>query len=91
MTLYTLPDRWLYANPLQRYSIGDRTKGLVHDADGGLTLYVGHLFPGKRKEANWLPAPEGKYSLVGRIYGPSQAAMDGTWKLPGLTPIANTN
>ena len=86
ITLYTLPDRFLYANPLKRYSIGDRTKGLKQDADGGLTLYVGHVSPGADKESNWLPAPDGKYSAVARIYGPSKAAMDGTWKLPPLTP-----
>jgi len=88
ITLYTLPDRFLYANDLKRYSIGDRTKGLKRDADGGLTLYVGHESPGKDKESNWLPAPEGKYSAVARIYGPSKAAMDGTWKLPSLAPVA---
>jgi hypothetical protein len=27
MTMHTIPDRFLYANPLNRYSIGDRTKG----------------------------------------------------------------
>jgi hypothetical protein len=86
ITLYTLPDRFLYANDLKRYSIGDRTKGLKRDPDGGLTLYVGHVSPGPDKEANWLPAPNGKYSAVARIYGPSKAAMDGTWKLPPLTP-----
>jgi hypothetical protein len=84
MTLYTLPDRFLYANPLQRYSIGDRTPGLKYDADGGLTLYVGHSSPGADKESNWLPAPDGLYSAVGRIYGPSEAAMNGAWKLPPL-------
>jgi hypothetical protein len=88
MTLYTLPDRFLYANSLQRYSIGDRTLGIKPDADGGLTLYVGHGSPGKDKESNWLPAPNGKFSLVGRVYGPSKAAMEGTWKLPPLTPVA---
>ena len=87
MTLYTLPDRFLYANPLKRYSIGDRTAGLKRDADGGLTLYVGHASPGPDKESNWLPAPAGKYSAVGRIYGPSEAAMNGTWKLPPLVPM----
>jgi len=86
MTLYALPDRFLYANPLRRYSIGDRTKGLKHDADGGLTLYVGNLAPGADKESNWLPAPAGLYSAVGRLYGPSEAAMNGSWKLPHLTP-----
>ena len=90
ITLYTLPDRFLYANDLKRYSIGDRTKGLQRDADGGLTLYVGHASPGADKESNWLPAPEGRYSAVARIYGPSKAAMDGTWKLPPLTPASTS-
>lgn len=88
MTLYTLPDRLLYANPLKRYSIGDRTQGLKPDADGGLTLYLGHASPGPDKESNWLPTPEGRYSAVGRIYGPSEAAMNGSWKLPPLTLAA---
>jgi hypothetical protein len=88
MTLYTLPDRLLYANPLKRYSIGDRTQGLKPDADGGLTLYLGHASPGPDKETNWLPTPEGRYSAIGRIYGPSEAAMNGSWKLPPLNPVA---
>ncbi|MDX1036601.1 DUF1254 domain-containing protein [Sinorhizobium medicae] len=81
LTLYTLPDRFLYANPLERYSIGDRTKGLQYGEDNSLTIYLSHTSPGKGKEANWLPTPEGKYSLVARVYGPEQSAMDGTWKL----------
>ncbi len=87
VTLYTLPDRFLYDNPLNRYSIGDRTKGLKYDANGGLTIYVGHESPGPEKESNWLPAPFGKYSFVARVYGPREAAMKGEWKLPALTPM----
>ncbi|MET0350673.1 MAG: DUF1254 domain-containing protein [Rhizobacter sp.] len=87
LTLYTLPDRFLSENPLQRYSIGDRTPGLRRDADGGLTLYIGHASPGPDKASNWLPAPPGSYSVVARIYGPSEAAMNGTWKMPPLVPV----
>jgi hypothetical protein len=86
-TLYTLPDRFLYANPLNRYSIGDRTKGLVYGAEGSLTIYVGNASPGKDKESNWLPAPAAKYSFVVRVYGPSNAAISGKWKLPPLSPL----
>jgi len=86
-TLYTLPDRLLYANAKNRYSIGDRTKGLVKDADGSLTLYAGHDSPGPDKESNWLPAPAAPFSLVYRIYGPSPAATRGEWKLPALEPV----
>ncbi|KRB49791.1 hypothetical protein ASE04_14365 [Rhizobium sp. Root708] len=87
LTLYTLPDRFLYANPLDRYSIGDRTKGLEYGPDKSLTIYLGHASPGKDKEANWLPTPEGKYSLVARVYGPEKGALDGTWELPKQQPV----
>jgi hypothetical protein len=60
MTLYTLPDRFLYANALNRYSTGDRSKGLVYAKDGSLTLYLSHTSPGADKEANWLPTPQGR-------------------------------
>ena len=60
MTMYTIPDRFLYANPINRYSIGDRTKGLQYGKDGSLTIYVSNASPGKDKESNWLPAPAGE-------------------------------
>jgi hypothetical protein len=85
-TLYTLPDRFLYDNPLNRYSVGDRTRGIEYDNNGGLTIYVGHESPGSNKESNWLPAPAGKYSFVVRVYGPSEAARAGKWKLPAMAP-----
>ena len=88
VTMYTLPDRFLYDNGLSRYSLGDRTENLKHDADGGLTIYIGHDSPGGDKESNWLPAPAGPYSLVTRVYGPSIAAIEGKWKLPPLKPVS---
>jgi hypothetical protein len=84
MTMYTLPDRFLYANEINRYSIGDRTKGLVYGKDGSLDIYVSNAVPAKGKESNWLPAPAAKCSLVARVYGPSKAAISGEWKLPPL-------
>lgn len=47
-------------------------------ADGSLTLYLGVQSPGKGKEANWLPAPKGRFSLLLRNYWPDQAIIDGT-------------
>ncbi|MFM0653461.1 DUF1254 domain-containing protein [Paraburkholderia sediminicola] len=82
MTMYDLPGRHLVANPIRRYSIGDRTKGLKYGADGSLDIYVQHDSPGKNKESNWLPAPEGAYDVIARIYGPDQSVFDGTWKFP---------
>jgi len=81
MTLYDLPGRHLVANPISRYSIGDRTKHLKYGADGSLDLYVQHESPGKGKETNWLPAPTGAYTLIMRIYGPNAEVLNGTWQL----------
>ena len=34
------------------------------------------------KESNWLPAPNGTFSLYLRAYWPEKAILDGTWKPP---------
>ncbi|MFC9331140.1 DUF1254 domain-containing protein [Kitasatospora sp. NPDC057015] len=86
-TVYALPHRQLVDNPINRYSIGDRTPGLVRDPDGGLALYVQVKRPADAEHsANWLPAPDGPFSLVIRVYGPGPSVLDGSWTLPALTP-----
>ncbi|WP_405365756.1 DUF1254 domain-containing protein [Kitasatospora sp. NBC_00039] len=86
-TMYALPERRLVDNILDRYSIGDRTPGLVRDADGGLTLYLQHKRPADAQHsANWLPAPDGPFTVVLRLYGPDESVLDGRWTPPPLTP-----
>ncbi|WP_314614582.1 DUF1254 domain-containing protein [Streptomyces stackebrandtii] len=85
-TMYRLPERLLVDNEIDRYSIGDRTPGLVHDDDGGLTLYVRRDRPADPKQAaNWLPAPDGPFTVAIRVYGPDPSVLDGGWRLPPLT------
>jgi hypothetical protein len=73
-------------NPLNRYSLGDRSRQMKKDADGGLTLYIQAESPGGDKEGNWLPAPVGKpFSLTLRTYIPGKAIVDQTWPPPPLT------
>ncbi len=81
LTVYE-PDMFFYDNPLNRYSIGDRTPGLKRSADG-LTITIG----GKRPEdiSNWLPAPAGPYRPGLRIYEGRQDVVDATWFPPSLT------
>jgi hypothetical protein len=82
-TVYNLPKRFLAANPINRYSIGDRTKGLKYNADGSLDIYLQSTSPGKDKENNWLPVPaQGPFNYVIRLYGPSEAVTNGTWQQP---------
>ncbi len=81
MTMYSLPDQLMVANPIDRYSIGDRSE-LRYDKDGSLTLYIQHESPGKQKETNWLPAPDGPFSLQFRMYVPKPEALEKPLYLP---------
>jgi hypothetical protein len=74
-------------NPINRYSIGDRTRGVQRDADGGLTLYVQASSPGKDKESNWLPAPKENFYVVLRCYMPGEEIIKQTWPPPPLTAV----
>ncbi|SEB24621.1 DUF1254 domain-containing protein [Variovorax sp. YR216] len=87
LTMYELPSRTLVSNPLGRYLINSpMLPELKRDADGGITLYVQHDSPGKDKESNWLPAPEGTFFAALRVYWPKPEALNGEWKRPALQP-----
>jgi len=58
---------------------------MVKDPDGGYTLYIQNKSPGKDKEPNWLPAPDGSFIAFMHLYWPREAALDGTWKSPPMT------
>jgi hypothetical protein len=75
VTMYGLPSQLMIANPLRRYSIGDRTEGLVYGEDGSLTIYIQAESPGPDKQSNWLPAPKGLFSLQFRMYWPKPEAF----------------
>jgi hypothetical protein len=83
MTMYSLPDQLMVSNPINRYSIGDRSK-LRYGKDGSLTVYVQHDSPGKDKASNWLPAPEGAFSLQFRMYLPKPEALDPLYLPPSV-------
>ncbi|MCP9845681.1 DUF1254 domain-containing protein [Synechococcus sp. Lug-A] len=87
VTLYKLPERLLVENPIQRYSIGDRTSGLKLGTDGSLEIYIQSENPGTDKVSNWLPAPAGPFFFVARLYGPKDPVLKGKWKLPRLTEV----
>jgi hypothetical protein len=85
LTMYELPSRTLFRNPLDRYLINSpMLPELKRDADGGITLYIQHDSPGKDKESNWLPAPHGSFFVALRVYWPKPEALNGTWKRPSL-------
>ena len=84
ITMYGVPDFWLVANPIDRYSIGDRTRGLRREDDGSLTIVIQHADPGGEQRANWLPAPAGPFRPILRMYLPRDEVFDGTYVLPAV-------
>jgi hypothetical protein len=86
ITMYDTPDFVLVANPVDRYSIGDRTPGVVAGDDGSLTIYLQRDRPDDATEAaNWLPTPDGDFRPLLRMYEPEPAVFDGSFELPPIT------
>jgi hypothetical protein len=83
LTMYD-GDFFFVPNALNRYDLAQRDR-LVTNPDGSVDMYLQAESPGKDKEANWLPAPKGKFVLVMRIYTPRKSPpsiLDGSWTPP---------
>ncbi|WP_322012463.1 DUF1254 domain-containing protein [Paraburkholderia sp. J12] len=64
-----------------RVAFGDRN-GARRNRDGSLDVHVSADRP--RGGTNWVPAPQGDFRLVLRLYAPKQAAVDGSWQPPAV-------
>ncbi len=91
VTMYDGKTQLLIENPIDRYLINSpMLPHMKKNADGSLTLYIQKDSPGKDKEANWLPAPDGPIYLAMRLYWPKTDPPSilppgqGTWKPPGI-------
>jgi hypothetical protein len=82
LTIYG-PDDFLVDNPIDRYSVGDRSD-LQYNADGSLDIYIQSEQPEAAKQRNWLPSPKDMFSLTMRIYWPKSSYLDGSWKIPAV-------
>ena len=74
-------------NKLVRYSLGTKNKDLQSNPDGSLTIYVSTTPPNQDKMTNWLPAPNGDFSLYVRTYWPERSVLDGSWTPPKVERI----
>lgn len=85
VTMYDGNTQLLIQNPLNRYLINSpMLPGMKKNPDGSLTLYIQKDSPGKDKEANWLPSPDGPIYMVMRLYWPKT-------KPPSILPPGNGN
>jgi len=94
VTMYDGTTQFLIKNPIDRYLVNSpMVPGMKRGADGSLTLYIQNTSPGKDKESNWLPAPDGPIYLVMRLYWPKTEAPsilppgEGTWQPPAVVAV----
>lgn len=86
ITAYDQRTGQLTENPLRRYAIGDRTKGLKYGRDGSLDIILSATRP-PEGNANWLPVPAGAFHVVARLYLPRAEALDGRYVLPPVERV----
>jgi len=82
LTMYNR-EGYFTENPINRYAIGNRNP-LKFNADSSVDIYFQHVSPGKEKENNWLPAPEGSFNLMLRMYWPAEEFLSGNWTPPAV-------
>jgi hypothetical protein len=85
LTMYEIPNFYLVANQIDRYSIGDRTPGIIYASDGSLTITMSEAKPDDPTAvANWLPAPAGPFRPVLRMYEPAPEVLNRTYTVPAI-------
>lgn len=94
ITMYDGKTQLLIENPINRYLINSPVlPGMAANEDGSLTIHIQHASPGKDKEANWLPAPDGPIYMVMRLYWPKTENPSilppgkGTWQPPAVVKV----
>ncbi|MBX3583083.1 MAG: DUF1254 domain-containing protein [Rhizobiaceae bacterium] len=88
LTMYD-ENMFFIANPINRYSMSVRTNP-TYEPDGSMIIYIQNESPGSDKEANWLPAPKGKFHLMLRLYYPSAgdpSILNDTWTIPLVAKV----
>ncbi len=83
LTIYN-SDGGLVHNSIARYSVGDRSEFLRYNEDGSLTLYLQSTPPNSEGVTNWLPTPNGPFSITMRMYGPRDIVKEGRYIVPGI-------
>jgi hypothetical protein len=94
VTMYDGKTELLIRNPINRYLINSpMLPKMKKNQDGSLTLYIQKDSPGKAKEANWLPAPDGPIYMAMRLYWPKTTPPsilppgEGTWQPPAVVQV----
>jgi len=92
LSMYDGKTQLFINNQLDRYLLNSNNmEAYEYNDDGSLTLYIQIESPGKELEPNWLPAPDGPFYCVMRLYGPKQEALLGEWVNPPMVKNNQNN
>ena len=89
--LYGSPSEQLVINPYKKYLINSHgLRDFCFNEDGSLDVIIGPKKPeDERYFANWIPSPyeEDSFTLLMRIYGPSEELLEKKWEFPAVLPV----
>jgi len=78
-------NNFLIDNPINRYSINDRS-AVTYNEDGSLDILLQTQAPDDATLANnWLPISDGDFHLYLRVYLPQDSVLKGEWNPPSIT------
>lgn len=76
---------FMIPNAIRRYSVGDRTEGLVKSSDGSITIELSKTPPAEGDPVNWLPvAADAPFYLMMRLYQPREVVLNQRWAPPPI-------
>ena len=90
ITMYAAePDgRYFFTrNPINRYSVSERTPGLVRRPDGAIDIILSRT-PVDPGMGNWLPTPDGPMRVSLRAYIPREPIRQGHWSPPSIEVLS---
>jgi hypothetical protein len=80
LTMYDANNKLLVKNELNRYKISNDIKGFVKKPDGSFEVTISNAKPSNTD--NWLPAPNGVFYMILRLYQPTDEVLSGKYKIP---------
>ncbi len=85
LTMYD--DKFFFVpNSLNRFNLSSRSQ-FKYNADGSVDLLIQKDSPSEEMKDNWLPAPEGKFILMLRMYWPKAAVTEGKYSVPPVRKV----
>jgi hypothetical protein len=86
LTVYN-EEHLIEPNPLNRFSVGTKSKSMKQNSNGSLMLYFQNKSPGSDKESNWVSMPTDELSLYTRACRPEEQILNRSQLPPSANKI----